>query len=204
MPSVSVLEQREEADYPKGLLPEQSPRHWLESVHAASHRLHDVMRLDACPRFAPHFSPAQGPHTIMDIEHDESSRTVQGANRSPQGLLECLEYWSRRNGCKKIDAQSICFKSIQWRTPASLDYGWMTDATIGRDLEIDTRDGGEISLYKTNIMSESGRIATWLWFKITKPVCSILGEAPRGADALPKSWVVFAMPNVRADKIEEA
>jgi hypothetical protein len=110
-----------------------------------------MMRLDARPRFAPHFSPAQGPQTIMDIEYDELGQTDEGGRRSPQGLLECLEYWSRRNGYKKLDAQSIRFKSVERKRPATPSCEQTTDMPMSTDLEIDTNGGGEITLYKTKM-----------------------------------------------------
>lgn len=51
---------------------------------------------------------------------------------------------------------------------------------------------------------ESGPTTTWMWFKITKPLVSMNGNAPPVLATMPESWVIFAIPKLQVETIEEA
>lgn len=81
--------------------------------HRASVSLHFAVALAGRQRFAPHFSPRQGPTTVMDIEAEEPARNAGDAGAlMARGLLGTLRYASWRCGCRALEAESITFRFL--------------------------------------------------------------------------------------------
>ncbi|KFA81904.1 hypothetical protein S40288_10636 [Stachybotrys chartarum IBT 40288] len=171
----------------------------FKDVYRASVSLHFAVALAGQQRFAPHFSPRQGPTTVMDIEAEEPARNAGHAGAlMARGLLGTLRYASWRCGCRALEAESITFRFL---LPARPDQSQV-------DVEMEekkiTSAYGRIEVLETAIMQGPRAATKWLWFRITKSVFRCRGRAPEGLDGLPDSWVVFAIPLPQVEKIEEA
>ena len=58
----------------------------------------------------------------MDVEHDGARPETRSRSRSHnQGLWACLQEWSRKNGCRKLELASLDFRTCPSYAKSTLE-----------------------------------------------------------------------------------
>ncbi|KAI5466989.1 hypothetical protein BGZ63DRAFT_449198 [Mariannaea sp. PMI_226] len=195
---------------------------------AAGRRLQGITETYNMNQYNPIF-PSPEQFTGLMTTEDDKNMTRKSSDLS---VVASLERATRKYGCYMLELDELEFKCLMAKTKPSdhvpgaypLSYknpggsgNWQADARVKQKVFAETGDSestfttstmrldarkGSITLRHTNMPDAEGRWATWMWFKITKPLITACSPIPE-MKPMPKSCIVIAIPSVRVLKVSE-
>ncbi|KAM0426985.1 hypothetical protein ACHAPT_007883 [Fusarium lateritium] len=179
----------------------------LPAVVAASERLQVITGSANYRRFEPGRMPGRALGQIMLIENFDPAKDLPQVGKTSDntsGLMAHLWSASARYGYKKLDLDTLVFKQNVKDNRLVLRSmpGRASSSEAPKPetvLSLDTHKGS-ITIYQTNIPLPDGRLQSWTWFRICKPMVDLEGTAPPSLTEMHHSVLVFAAPTSQIEK----